>query len=39
MVYIPVSKPVGTVLGRENVPLDVIGVCNDATPSSLSLVI
>ena len=32
------SKPVGTVQGRENAPLDVIGVCNDATSSSLSLV-
>ena len=39
MVYVPVSKPVGTVQGRENAPLDVIGVCNDATSSSLSLVI
>ena len=39
MVYVPVSKPVGTVQGRENAPLDVIGVCNDTISSPLSLVI
>jgi len=39
IVYVPVSKPVGTIQGRENAPLDVIGVCNDMTTSSLSLVI
>jgi len=39
MVYVPVSKPVGTVQGRLNAPLDVIGVCNDSITSSLSLVI
>ena len=39
MVYIPVSKPAGIVQGRENVPPDVIGVANDTTSSSLSLVI
>ena len=39
MVYVPVSKPAGTVQGRENTPLDVIGVCNDTTSSPLSLVI
>jgi hypothetical protein len=38
MVYVPVSKPAGTVQGRENVP-DVRGVANDITSSSLSLVI
>ena len=35
MVYVPVSKPAGTVQGRENVP-DVRGVDNDTTSSSLS---
>jgi len=39
MVYVPVSKPAGTVQGRENVPLDVIGVCNDTMSSPFSLVI
>jgi len=39
IVYVPVSKPAGTVQGRENVPLDVIGVCNYTIPSPISLVI
>ena len=39
MVYVPVSKSLGIVQGRENAPLDVIGVCNDIISSPLSLVI